>query len=198
MFIGSPYLPAVIPVCLIMVYFIQKFYLCTSRQVRLLDIESKAPLFSQFLEALSGLSTIRAYGWSKDYQRRNKLALDISQRPYYLLYCIQRWLNLVLDLLVACIAILLVAIATTLRGKSSSNYLGVALFSVVSFSDSLKQLITEWTQLETCIGAVSRIRSYAQRTPPEDLVIESASTPEHWLKDGEIEIRNLSASYECV
>ena len=101
-----------------------------------------------------------------------------------------------LDLLVACITILLVAIATTLRGKSSSSFLGVALFSIVSFSGSLQQLITEWTQLETCIGAISRIRSYIQRTQHENLVTESGKAPEDWPKDGAIELSNLSASYE--
>jgi hypothetical protein len=33
-----------------------------------------------------------------------QIALDASQRPSYLLYCIQRWIGLVLDLIVAGIA----------------------------------------------------------------------------------------------
>ncbi|RDL41711.1 Cyclic peptide transporter [Venustampulla echinocandica] len=195
-FVGSSYVAACIPVCIIVVYFVQNFYLRTSRQLRFLDIEAKAPLFSQFLEALSGLPTIRSYGWGAEYQRRNKIALDASQKPYYLMFCIQRWLNLVLDLLVACIATLVVAVATTLKGKVSSSFLGVALFSIVSFSGSLQQLITEWTLLETAIGAVSRIRAYVVRTQPEDQVSETDDIPEHWPKDGQVQFHNVSASYQ--
>lgn len=197
-FVGSSYVAACIPVCILVVYFVQNFYLRTSRQLRFLDIEAKAPLFSQFLEALSGLPTIRAYGWGEEYQRRNKIALDASQKPYYLMFCIQRWLNLVLDLLVACIAILVVAIATNLKGRVSSSFLGVALFSIVSFSGSLQQLITEWTLLETAIGAVSRIRSYVLRTQPEDLESETDYIPENWPKDGEVQFHSVSASYQYV
>ncbi|TVY14013.1 Canalicular multispecific organic anion transporter 1 [Lachnellula arida] len=195
-FVGSSYIAAVIPVVIIIVYFIQSFYLRTSRQLRFLDIDAKAPLFSQFLEALSGLPTIRSYGWGPSYKERNKAALNASQKPYYLLFCIQRWLNLALDIMVACLAVVLVAIATTLRGKSSSAFLGVALFSMVSFSSSLNQLIKGWTVLETAIGAVARIRAFALSTTPEDLSGETGSVPPEWPKNGGISFLDVSASYE--
>lgn len=198
-FIGSPaYVSLTVPGCILVMYVIQKFYLRTSRQIRLLEIETKAPLHSQFLEVLSGLPSIRAYGWTKDYQRRNKSALNASQRPYYLLFCIQRWLNLVLDLLVAGIAVLVVALATTLRGRGSTGFLGVALFNIVSFSGSLQQLISEWTSLETAIGAVSRIRTFAQHTRLEDLNGETGSMPDDWPRKGNILFNKVSASYEYV
>jgi len=194
-FVGSSYLAAAVPGCLVAVFFVQKFYLRTSRQLRLLDIEAKAPLFSQFLEALSGVTSIRAYGWTEEYRRWNRVALDTSQRPYYLLYCIQRWLNLVLDILVAFIAVLLVGIATGLRGKGSSEFLGVALFNIVGFSRTLQQLITQWTGLETAIGAVSRIRSYVMRTKPESDRPETGIVTKDWPKDGGIKFVDVSASY---
>lgn len=194
-FVGSSYLAAAVPGFLVAVFLVQKFYLCTSRQLRLLDIEAKAPLFSQFLEALSGVASIRAYGWTDEYRRRNREALDTSQRPYYLLFCIQRWLNLVLDILVALLAVMLVGIATGLRGKGSLEFLGVALFNIVGFSRSLQQLITQWTGLETAIGAVSRIRSYVMRTKPESSGPETDTISKDWPKNGGIEFVDVSASY---
>ena len=41
---ASPYLAASYPFLFIILYFVQKFYLRTSRQVRLLDLEAKSPL----------------------------------------------------------------------------------------------------------------------------------------------------------
>lgn len=195
-FFGSSYVTAaVIPVCILAVFYVARYYVRTSRQIRILDIETKAPLFSQFLEALSGLPSIRAYGWVGHYQRQNQIALDASQRPYYMLKCIQRWLNLVLDLIVAAIAVIVIAVATSMRG-SSLNLLGIALFNIVNFSSTLQTLVTEWTGLETSIGAVSRIRSYVQTTQTEDLASESESVPDYWPGDGNVEISNVSASYE--
>lgn len=46
----SQYLGASIPLIGIALYFIQRFYLQTSRQVRLLGIEARAPLYTHFTE----------------------------------------------------------------------------------------------------------------------------------------------------
>ncbi|KAJ5960301.1 uncharacterized protein N7479_007451 [Penicillium vulpinum] len=197
-FVGSSYITAaVIPVCVLVIYYVAKFYVQTSRQMRLLDIEAKAPLFSQFLEALSGLSSIRTYGWTEDYHRRNQIALDGSQRPSYLLYCIQRWIGLVLDLIVACIAVIVIAVAISMKGSPSMNLLGISLFNIVNFSGTLQTLVTYWIGLETSIGAVSRIRSYAEQATTEDLDSETEAVPEGWPQQGGIDIADLSASYDA-
>ncbi|QLI72089.1 ABC multidrug transporter B [Metarhizium brunneum] len=194
-FTGSGYLAATVPVCIFFVYMIQFYYLRTSRQLRIIDIEAKAPLFSQFLETLAGVSCIRAYGWTDNYLQRNYHVLNTSQRPYYLLWCIQRWLNLVLDLMVGGIAVILVAFATATAG-GKTGYLGVALFGIINFSGTLQTLIAQWTQLETALGAISRIRSYVSNTPSENQGANTRHPPEGWPLSGTIEFSNVSASYQ--
>lgn len=61
------------------VWTIQAFYLRTSRQVRLLDLEAKAPLYAQFLETTEGLTTIRALHWQQGFADQNAELLDKSQ-----------------------------------------------------------------------------------------------------------------------
>ncbi len=46
---------------------LQKYYLRTSLQMRLLDLEAKSPLYSLALESLTGLVEIRAFGWSDNF-----------------------------------------------------------------------------------------------------------------------------------
>lgn len=195
-FTGSGYVAAAIPVCTALLFLIQMFYLRTSRQLRLLDIEAKAPLFSQFIETLGGVTCIRAYGWSAEYMERSYSVLDASQKPYYLLWCIQRWLTLVLDLLAGGIAVMLVAFATMVRG-GSTGFLGVALFSVINFSGVLQVFVTQWTQLETALGAISRIKAFVEDTKPEDSDGEVESLPDNWPPAGSIVFDNISASYEA-
>lgn len=194
-FIGSGYVAAAIPLCFLALAVIQFYYLRTSRQLRLLDIEAKAPLFSQFLETLNGIACVRAYGWTHNYMHRNHEALNASQKPFYLLWCIQRWLTLVLDLLNAGIAILLVGVATNVENGSSA-FLGVALFNVIALSSSLQTLITEWTQVETALGAIRRIKSYVATTEDENLPTERGEVPEDWPQHGTIQFDNISASYQ--
>lgn len=194
-FTGSGYVAAAIPACIILLFMVQLFYLRTSRQLRLLDIEAKAPLFSQFIETLGGVTCIRAYGWSEEYMERSYGVLDVSQKPYYLLWCIQRWLTLVLDLLAGSIAVMLVAFATSVR-NGSTGFLGVALFNVISFSGALQTFVTGWTQLETALGAISRIRAFVRDTKTEHLEDEVDTLPDDWPSAGGLEVRNLLASYE--
>lgn len=86
--ITSKWIGIALPALLAVFYMIQQFYLRTARQLRLLDIEAKAPLFSTFLELISGLTTIRAFEWHADFDHRNREVFGRSQKPFYLLYCV--------------------------------------------------------------------------------------------------------------
>ena len=194
-FLGSGYAAAAIPFCILALGVLQMYYLRTSRQMRLLEIEAKAPLFSLFLETVQSVVPIRAYGWTKYYQERNHKALNVSQRPYYLLFCIQRWLTLVLDLFNAGVAVVLVAVVTTIRNGSTS-YLGVALYNIVTFSSTLQTLVTEWTQVEMALGAISRIRTYVRSVKDENFPGENGDVPEEWPNHGNITFEGVSASYD--
>lgn len=193
----AKYAAAALPVCVIAAYMTQKFYLRTSRVFRLLDIEAKSLLFSHFLETLSGLVTIRAFGWGEGYVRTNSHFVDLSQRPFYLLLSIQRWLGLVLDLLVSGIAVVLAVIAVKSKGEVNPGLMGLALLNIVGFSSVLKQLISNWTLLETSTGALSRVKNFTNSVASEqDDCAGSNPTPDwHWPLEGGIEFNNVTASY---
>lgn len=158
-------------------------------------MEAKAPLYTHFIESLSGLVTIRAFGWSEEFIQQNLVLLDASQKPYYLLFCIQRWLSLVLDLMVSVLAVILMVIVVKLRASIGPGYVGLALLNVMGFSESLAWAIRQWTGLETSIGAVARLKNFATLTPNENLPDEIQPVPLSWPTHGVIELRNVSASY---
>ncbi|KAG8530148.1 uncharacterized protein KY384_005631 [Bacidia gigantensis] len=184
------------PLWFVALYFIQKYYLRTSRQIRFLDLEAKAPLYSQFTEVLAGLTTVRAFGWQDDLKQKTRQLLDLSQRPFYLLWAVQRWLQLVLDLVVAAIAVMLMVLVVELRGTISGASVGIALLNVILFSQHIKLVIQYWTMLETHIGAVSRIKNFASRTLSEDLPAENRILPNNWPPQGSLDFNNVSASYD--
>ncbi|KAF5647245.1 multidrug resistance-associated 1 [Fusarium sp. NRRL 52700] len=169
---SNPYIAAAFPLLGAVYFYLQRGYLRTSRQLRLLDLEEKAPLYTQFLETLSGLVTIRAFGWNEAVIQANHTLVDRSQRPFYLLMIVQRWLVLILDLTTAALALLLVGLVVRLRGE-------------VDF----------WTSIETSIGAVARIKQFAEETGEENLPGETHQPPVQWPNNGAIRINNLTASY---
>jgi len=188
---------SIIPFTLGVVYFIQNGYLRTSRQLRHLDLEAKAPLYTLFVETLDGLATIRAFGWQDHLRRRNYTVLDGAQKPFYLLNCIQRWLAFVLDMLLTVVSILVVVFAVKSKSQTSGGSTGVALVNVLTCHQHLAGFVQRWTLLETSIGAVSRVRSFSLECPMETQKV-SLQMPSKWPSAGSIEFMNVSAFYKLV
>lgn len=192
---STGYIAISFPFLVAVFVYIQRGYLRTSRQLRLLDLEQKAPVYTQFLETLSGLPTIRAFGWAKPALDLNHKLVDRSQQPFYLLLMVQQWLTLVLNLVTAALAVLIVGLAVRLRDSVSVGLTAVSLIQLITLAENLKILIQFWTSLETSIGAVARIKNFSEDTPDERLPGEDQEPPRDWPARGHIEIRDLSASY---
>ncbi|KAJ4864305.1 ABC transporter domain-containing protein [Trichoderma breve] len=194
--VGAKYLAATLPVAILVLYALQKFYLRTSRQLRVLDLQAKSPLNTQLLETIEGLSTIRAFHWQSAMTKSSLGLLDRSQRPHYLLLSIQRWLNLVLDLLVTVAAVLLVLFGVTTKTSTPGN-MAIAMYSALGFSGSLANFISSWTSLETSLGAIARLKEFMQVTPQEiepsqDTLLKPSAS---WPSSGQINWQNIEAYY---
>jgi ATP-binding cassette subfamily C (CFTR/MRP) protein 1 len=190
------YLAATVPFLFVILYLVQAFYLRTSRQVRLLDIEAKAPLYTHFTETIQGISSIHAFAWGSAFQSKSQELLNQSQKPIYMLFCIQQWLTLVLDLVVGGIAVILIAIIVTWKDSFSAVQVGVALNLLLSFNSSIAQAIKMWTMMEMSIGAVTRVQQFVKDTPVEEQDSRLANPlPGEWPSHGAIQFHNLVAGY---
>lgn len=172
--ISAASLPALcaIPVMLGLLYMVQHYYLRTSKQLRLHELETKAALLTKIAEAgtSGGLSTIRAHGWSDIIVSRFLQKLDRSQEPLYLLYAVQRWLQLVLNLIVAGLVVVVLGASIALKrsNKVSPGAVGVAFLNAVTLGETMTQFIFAWTGLETSLGAIARIALFQRQTPGEE------------------------------
>ncbi|KAJ5655123.1 ABC transporterintegral membrane type 1 [Penicillium lividum] len=185
------YITIALPFMLLAIWVLQYGYLRTSRQVRLLDIEAKALLFSQFQETVSGLLVIQSMRWQPQFHKLCLSKLDVTQKPFYMLFCIQQGLKLVLDLLVMIFAVILVAIVTTLKDQFSAGDIGVALTLIISISQNLNQAIESWTQMEISLGAVARVQEFMIETPIE----ASEGVETGWLSRAEICFDSVDVRY---
>ncbi|KAI7337080.1 multidrug resistance-like protein [Hortaea werneckii] len=184
-----------IPICMACVYFTQRLYLKTSRRLRLLDIEAKAPLLAYHIETLSGLPTIRAFGFEQDAMKHTIGLLEASQQPFYLLLCVRRWLGFVLDSIIACLVILIVVFALKVGSSASAGLTGAALVTVIACNQTLANLVESWTMMETCLGAVQRIKEFSEQKPSQPENNEREVPFEGWPDQGCVEFNNYSGSY---
>ncbi|KAJ6789065.1 hypothetical protein PWT90_00367 [Aphanocladium album] len=194
---GAYYMSGVIPLIVIVFYFIQKFYLRTSRQMRALDLEAKSPLYTHFEETAAGLLCIRGFGWGAENLKDGFDLLDDSQKAFYYMYTIQQWLGLVIGLLIAALGSVLVAFALFLGDTTSDTAVGLAFLNLLIFGQTLELLIGAWTNLETSVGALSRLQEFIDKTPQEVTSVP-ASVPHNWPSMGNIELQDVSARYSDI
>ncbi|TKW49435.1 Canalicular multispecific organic anion transporter 2 [Colletotrichum tanaceti] len=195
LFSAQKLMATTLPLCVVTVYFVQRIYLRTSRQLRLLDLESQSAVYSSFLESVEGVRTIRAFGWERQVEAANIRSLDKSQQPAYVLFCLQQWLGVVLDLMVAAIATGLIALAIFLRGTTTAGQIGMALNIVIVANASLLGLVTSWTNMEISLGAISRLKTLEADTPKEGSPFEDYVPAGAWPSSGLVELDNVTVSY---
>lgn len=145
---------------------------------------------------LEGISHIRAFGWQSQSIDQNIKNLGISQGPNYIMHAIQQWLTLVLELLVAGLAVLVVSLAIAFKASTTGGQIGIALNVILTISTTLVYLLMSWTQLETSLGAISRIKTLEETLLPEDREGEDSEPSLEWPEKGAIEFQEVVAAYK--
>lgn len=196
---SSPWLALGYPFFALILWMVQRVYMPSSKRLRILDLEAKTPLYTNFLDTVAGLSTIRAFGWVPQQLARNQALLDDSQRPLYLLAMAQQWLTLLMNVIVAIVAVILVSLATQLG--SDAGHVGVGLVSIITLSNTLTTIVVAYTGLETSLGAISRLKAFGEETeqegqnPEEERLLQVPN--ETWPMTGRVEMQNVEASYDA-
>lgn len=126
---------------------------------------------------------------------KNLEYLDSSLRTLYMLLCLQRWLNLVLELIISGIAIGLIGIILTRTDATTGGGIGVALNLILAANTTLVRLVESWTGLEISLGAVSRLRAVEAYTPREEQESPKHTPDPAWPMQGDVRIRNLAIGY---
>lgn len=192
---GSPYAVPIILFILMVLSIVRVFYLRSSRQLRRLELEASSSLFTRFTETSEGIHHIRSFGWQASFRRRLFIELDRSQKPTYLLYCIQRWLTLTMDLTSTVASLVLVSLSLRLPDSTSDAAVGLAMLSLIGFSSTATGYVQTWTAFETSLGAILRIMQFVRGTPQEQDTISGPPLPNNWPANGRIDFNAVSSTY---
>ena len=72
-------------------FWVQIFYVATSRQLRRLDSVTRSPIYSHFSETVSGLSVIRAFEHQQRFLKQSETAIDTNQKCVFSWITSNRW-----------------------------------------------------------------------------------------------------------
>ncbi|WPT17490.1 Multidrug resistance-associated protein 1 [Picochlorum sp. SENEW3] len=173
---------------------IQKRYIATSRELKRLDSLAMSPIFSHFSETVQGLTVVRAFRAQGNFESKNKVLLNESNRCFWPTQCVNRWLSVRLELLgtfvVLCSAVFVSGIMPTSAGLA-----GLALTSALNLTGLMSWMVRQTTELEVNMNSVERLMEYDdEKTEAPAIVPTNRPLPE-WPTRGEIQVENLVVRY---
>jgi ATP-binding cassette subfamily C (CFTR/MRP) protein 1 len=162
----TPYvLLALIPLG-ILYYFIKRYYISTSRQLRRIQSNARSPVIGHFSETLSGTSSIRAYGMTKTFIEEFNLRVDTHHNTIYASVVANQWLITRLEFLGYTIVLIDALFIVFTRNSISPGVAGLTLSYAMKITETLNQLVKASATLETDIVSIERCVEYTQ-TPTE-------------------------------
>uniref|UniRef100_A0A673LNP5 Canalicular multispecific organic anion transporter 1-like n=1 Tax=Sinocyclocheilus rhinocerous TaxID=307959 RepID=A0A673LNP5_9TELE len=192
--LATPIFTAVVVPMAVIYYFVQRFYVATSRQLRRLDSVSRSPIYSHFGETVSGLSVIRAYGHQQRFLKQNEDTIDQNLKSVYPWIVSNRWLAMRLESLGNLVVFFSALFAVISRDSLNSGLVGLSISYALNVTQTLNWLVRMTSELETNIVAVERVREYAE-IKNEAPWITTNRPPDDWPTDGNINFENYKVRY---
>ncbi|KAI8628633.1 metal resistance protein YCF1 [Xylariaceae sp. FL1651] len=179
-------------------YWVQRYYLRTSRELKRLDSVSRSPIYAHFQESLGGISTIRAYRQQERFEQENEWRVDSNLRAFFPSISANRWLAVRLEFLGAVIifaAAGFAIIAVTNHSPLSAGMVGLAMSYALNITTSLNWIVRQTVEVETNIVSVERILEYARLPSEAPEIIPGRRPPVAWPANGTVRFHNFSTRY---
>ncbi|XP_061568477.1 multidrug resistance-associated protein 1 [Cololabis saira] len=193
--IATPLVAIIIPFLGLLYFFVQRFYVASSRQLKRLESVSRSPIYTHFSETLLGTSVIRAFGEQERFIRESDQRVDHNQKAYYPSIVANRWLAIRLEFVGNCIVSSAALFAVIARDSLSPGIMGLAISYALQLTASLTWLVRMSSDVETNIVAVEKVKEYADVEKEAEWTLEPASVPPGWPTEGCIHIQNFGLRY---
>uniref|UniRef100_A0A669PUM0 ATP binding cassette subfamily C member 2 n=1 Tax=Phasianus colchicus TaxID=9054 RepID=A0A669PUM0_PHACC len=192
--LATPFFLVVIVPLGIFYYFVLRFYISTSRQLRRLDSVTRSPIYSHFGETVSGLSVIRAYGHQQRFLQQNEKTMDINQKTVHSWIVSNRWLAIRLEFVGSLVVFFSALLAVISKNSLEGGIVGLSVSSALNVTQTLNWLVRVSSELETNIVAVERVHEYT-KVKREAPWVTDKRPPHGWPSKGEIQFVDYKVRY---
>ncbi|XP_028267253.1 multidrug resistance-associated protein 1 isoform X2 [Parambassis ranga] len=193
--VATPLVAVIIPFLGLLYFFVQRFYVASSRQLKRLESVSRSPIYTHFNETLLGTSVIRAFGEQERFIHESDLRVDHNQKAYYPSIVANRWLAVRLEFVGNCIVSFAALFAVIARENLSPGIMGLSISYALQLTASLTWLVRMSSDVETNIVAVERVKEYCDTEKEAEWKHEPSGLPQGWPTTGCIEFRGFGLRY---
>ncbi|CAG5123107.1 unnamed protein product [Candidula unifasciata] len=176
-------------------YFIQKYYIATSRQLKRLGSKTRSPIFSHFSETLAGASVVRAFNAENWFVAESDAKVDTNQIFMFINYSANRWLGFRLESVGNMIILLAATIAVAMRDSISGGIMGLSVTFALQITENLNWLVMLTSDMETQIVSVERIMEYTTIDMEASWENTLYQSPIDWPSQGHVQVEALSLRY---
>lgn len=179
-------------------YWIQRYYLRTSRELKRLDSVTRSPVYAHFQESLGGVTTIRAFRQQERFELENEWRVDANLRAYYPSISANRWLAVRLEFIGAVVILAaagLAIISVSNHSGLTEGFVGLAMSYALQITTSLNWIVRQTVEVETNIVSVERVLEYARLPSEAPEIISDRRPPVAWPAKGEVDFKNYSTRY---
>ncbi|XP_039501135.1 probable multidrug resistance-associated protein lethal(2)03659 [Drosophila santomea] len=177
-------------------YFLRKFYLSTSRDVKRLEAIARSPMYSHFSATLNGLPTIRSMEAQELLTKEYNNYQDLHSSGYYTFLSTNRAFGYYLDLFCVAYVISVTLMSYFNPPLDNPGQIGLVITQAMSMTGTVQWGMRQSAELENSMTSVERVLEY--RNLETEGVFESAGDkkpPKEWPQEGLISAEQLSLRY---
>ena len=178
----------------LMFLFSASYYRASAREIKRHEAVLRSGVFARFSEAVSGTSSIRAYGLQDHFTVGLKREVDQMNSAYYLTFSNQRWLSVRLDAIGNLLVFTTGILVVTSRFNVSPSIAGLVLSYILSIVQMIQFTVRQLAEVENAMVSTERLHYYGTELD-EEPPLHLKGVPDSWPEKGEIVFNEVQMRY---
>ena len=172
------------------------YYRASAREIKRHEAVLRSVVFAKSGEAITGTTTIRAYGVQNQFLGTLVQSLDSMNGAYFLTFAGQRWLSTRLDTLGSLLIFVVGILIVTSRFNVNPSISGLVLSYMLSIVQLIQVIVQVYADVENDMNSVERLHYYSHGLEQEGSANTSLqSVRDTWPEKGGLEFKDVQMRY---
>ncbi|KAJ5070817.1 abc transporter atp-binding protein/permease vmr1-related [Anaeramoeba ignava] len=191
----APYFLIPLVVISYIYYKFMQYYRSTSREIQRLESISRSPVYNNFSETLTGLSTIRAFQKQKEFIEINDTRVDASTNAIYCNFGANRWFGIRVETISSIVVLFISIIIVMQKDSMNSSFAALALTYSLQVTILLTWIVRYGAMLEQHMNSVERCVEFSSVESEKPEIIPHHRPPKNWPNLGKIQFDKICMRY---